>query len=48
MEMSEEKKDDDDSAPISPMARESYNSLKAAVSGTVGDSIHCNGGMSYF
>lgn len=44
-EIPEEKKDDD-TAPISLMARERFNSLKAAVSGTVGDSGQLKGGMS--
>ena len=35
-EFSEEKKHDDDSAPFLLMAKERFNSLKAAVSGTVG------------
>ena len=43
-EMSEEKKDD--SAPISSMARERFTSLKAAVSGTVGESGQGKDGMS--
>jgi len=43
-EMSEEKKDD--SAHISSMARERFTSLKAAVSGTVGESGQGKDGMS--